>query len=112
VLCQRFLQVGDVPLRVLGDLVVHGELTVHIHPQLRAREVSDVPVRCANGIAVTQVFLDRLRPGGRFDDDERLVHIGLLPRVPDGTTGRWAGPAGSPGTASTRCYARRIPRTP
>ena len=80
VLLQGPLQVGHVPLRVLGDLVLHRETLIGVDPELGAGQVPDVPIRSPDGIAVTQVLLDRLRLGGRFDDDERFGHLGCFLR--------------------------------
>ena len=72
---ERPLQVGDVALRVLGDLVHGLEAVLDVDAELALGQVPDVPEGSPDGVIGAQVLLDGLRLCRRFDDDEGSWHI-------------------------------------
>ena len=69
--CLQFL---DDRRPALGELVVGFETVLHVDRQPLAREVGDVADRGADVEAIAEIFGDRLRLGGGFNDDERVRH--------------------------------------
>ena len=51
------------------------EIVLDVHTQLALGKVPDVPHGGFDQIIRPQVAVDRMRFGGRFDDDERFLHL-------------------------------------
>ena len=66
---RQLLQPGDDLLLAGNDHVLGREIVVEIDAERLLGQVLDVPERGFNLIARAEIFLDRLRFGGRFDDD-------------------------------------------
>ena len=95
---QRRLQVRDLLLLVVRDDVVRREVAVDVHaepaPVLlldllghlggRLGQIADVAVARLDPVLVAEEAAQRLRLGGRFDDDERFSHA--MPSDPVGDT--------------------------
>ena len=67
-------------------LPLHREAVVRIDRPVLGRQVADMAVAGEHAMPAAQIFLDGLRLGGRFDDDE-LQRSGLLTRTRRG----WGG---------------------
>src|SRR4029077_3268127 len=119
---RRLLDLVENLRFALDHVVLGGEILLDVDPELRLRQVHHVADRGLHLVVAAQVLAERLRLGGRLDDDEVLCHAGprrgraahaasRLKRLP----GSWrtrprssrarsvsrAGPAGTP-TARTR----------
>ncbi len=73
-----FDRLGDLAHDLLGfavNLPVHHEIVVGLDRAVLRRQVPDVPVRCDDLVARTQIFVDRLGLSGGFDDND--VHLAL-----------------------------------
>src|SRR5882724_5665403 len=55
---------------LLDGHVLGREAVLDVHAQLALRQIAQVPHRRLDGVARAQVLADRLRLGGRLDDDE------------------------------------------
>ncbi len=66
---RQFLQPGDDLLLAGNNHVLGGEIVVEIDAERLLGQVFDVPKRSFNHITRAEIFLDRLRLGGRFDND-------------------------------------------
>ena len=75
---RRFLQRlgngGDVLLVALDQPILHREFVVGIDRAFLGHQVAHVTVGGQDLVVLAQVFLDRARFGGRFDDDEIFSH--------------------------------------
>src|SRR2546426_12221409 len=79
---------------LLDGHVLGREAVLDVHAELALRQIAQVPHRRLDGVARAQVLADRLRLGGRLDDDEcalpapalRGRRLGL-PRAPLGSHG-------------------------
>ena len=65
----------------LEHLVLHGVAVLGIDGAFLGHEVADVPVGGEHFEILAKVFLDGLRLGGRFDDDQVVCHC--LLNIPD-----------------------------
>ena len=68
------LQVGDdLPVIALlgigNDLVIRREIILDIHSEPLRRQIFNVPDRGLHDEVVAEIFIDRLRLGGRFHYD-------------------------------------------
>jgi len=88
---ERLGDVADALLRLRLALPVHGEVLVRAHAAVLGRQVAHVAEAGQDRVVLAQVLVDRLRLGGRFDDDD--VH-GDFPV----------------GSAPASCRDRRSPR--
>ncbi len=66
-----------VPLVLLQHAVLHGKPTIRIDGAFLRHQVAHVPVRGQHLEILTEVLLDRLRLGGRLDDDQVVCHGAL-----------------------------------
>ena len=71
---QRRLEIFDDGLAALGEFVGGLEAVVDVDVQTLARQVGDVAHRGAHVVIVAEELRQRLRLGGRLDDDERFGH--------------------------------------
>jgi hypothetical protein len=67
------LQLGEDFLFSRNDFIGFLEAVFDVDAEL-LREILDVPLRGQDLVTGSEVLLDRLRFGGRFDDDERFPH--------------------------------------
>src|SRR6185312_12461396 len=70
----------DVACVLLEHLVAHRIATLRIDCPFFRDEIADVAVRGQHLEVLTQVFLDGLRLGGRFDHDQIVSHVSAVPR--------------------------------
>src|SRR5256885_254571 len=70
-LLRRLLDLGEGLRLLLDGDVLRREAVVDVHAQLALRQVADVSHGRLDGVARAEVLADRLRLGGRLDDDER-----------------------------------------
>ena len=73
---------ADVLLALRRHLPLHLEVAVGVDRAVLGRQVAHVPVGGEDGVAGTEVLVDGLRLGRRFDDDDGHG------RAPDGAAGR------------------------
>ncbi len=125
------LELGHVRLLVAGHHVVGGEVVVDVHAEPRPRlaldlgrdvggalrEVADVPDGGLHDVVAAEVARDRLRLGGRLDDDELApgpvvsCHVCSAPRYECGPAFR-QGSAPDTVTRSVNAASPRSPRGP
>src|SRR5207249_1619671 len=53
-------------LGIGNDLVIRREIILDIHPEPLRRQIFDMPDRGLHDEVVAEIFIDRLRLGGRF----------------------------------------------
>ena len=75
-LAASFSSLIDLP-RAGNDDVFGLESGVDVDAELALRQVADVSHRRDDLVVAPQIFVDRLRLGRRFDDDQRLSHVAL-----------------------------------
>ena len=66
---RQLLQPGNDLLLAGNDHVLGRKIIVEIDPERLLGQVLDVSERGFDVVARAEIFLDRLRFGGRFDDD-------------------------------------------
>src|SRR5208283_5417263 len=68
------LQLVDQLLLAFDDYVGGAEIALHVDRQVVLRQILDVAQAGLDHEVLAQIFADRLRLGGRFDDDQRFWH--------------------------------------
>src|SRR6185369_11970173 len=71
---RRLLDLREDGRLALDDVVLGFEVVLDVDAELRLREVHDVADRRLHLVVAAQVLGQRLRLGGRLDDDEMLRH--------------------------------------
>ena len=69
---ERYRKLAEPGLALLGvgnDFVMRLEIILDVHAQVFRRQILDMPDRGHHDVVLAEVFIDRFRLGGRFDDD-------------------------------------------
>jgi hypothetical protein len=76
---------------LLDQLVLHGEVVIGIDRALFRQQVAHVTVGGEDLEVLAQIFLDRLRLGRRFHNDEVLAHFPHPKKAMPAVRGHWIG---------------------
>ena len=71
---QRLTDGAYVFLVAIDDLVLHREAVLGVDGAVLGHEIAHVAVGGQDFVVAAEIFLDRLRLGWRFDDDQVLAH--------------------------------------
>jgi hypothetical protein len=93
----------DVPLVALDQLVLHREAVVRIDRAFLGHQIAHVAIGGQHLEILAQVFLDRARLGGRFDDDQILSHAKLRTEPETKNRGRAAGALRATCAGASQC---------